>query len=203
MAIALVIERWWSALRRRPGMAYRLVGAGAVLLAVVHGLGPIGRLAGPPVLRRMLHERLAVAMDEVELDAEHLASQDVIVVRAPDFIVGLHAFFFRRLYRMPMPRSWRTLSWAPSSHRLTRTAADTFELEIAAADIEAPPIDAGDEVTLDGMRATVLAHGGGGPSRVRFQFDRPLDDDRLWFLAWRDGRLRRVVVPPIGREIVL
>jgi len=61
----------------------------------------------------------------------------------------------------------------------------------------------GDTVELDGMRATVLARGDDGPTRVEFRFDRPLDDPGLYFLTWRAGRLQHVVPPPIGQEISL
>jgi hypothetical protein len=51
------------------------------------------------------------------------------------------------------------------------------------------------------MEATVLAAGEHGPSRVRFRFDRSLDDPSLTLLAWHDGRLRRVDPPPVGGTI--
>jgi hypothetical protein len=125
------------------------------------------------------------------------------VLRAPDFIMGLHPFFFRMLYRLPMPRSWRTLSWAPCPHRFRRTGPDTLELLLVDGELDAPGLAVGDVVALDGMRARVLARNGRGPTRVEFRFDRPLDDPGLCFLAWRGGRLEHVVPPSIGGEMAL
>jgi len=96
---------------------------------------------------------------------------------------------------------------APYGHRVTRTAADTLELELVDGEIEAPNLDVGDVVALDGMRANVLARGDGGTAVRRGynsgSIDRSLDAATLQFLTWRQGRLRRVVLPAIGREIVL
>jgi len=204
VAIAFVLQRWWTVLRPRRGVRWKVVSAGCVVLAVIHlGIAPLARLASPYVMREVIHERLVTAMQQVELDPERLARQRVVVLRAPDFIMGLHPFFFRTLYRLPMPRSWRTLSWAPCPHRFTRTSADTLELVLVDGQLDAPGLAVGDVVALDGMRAKVLARDGRGPTRVEFQFDRSLDDPGLYFLTWRAGRLQHVVLPPIGREISL
>jgi len=114
-------------------------GAACAVLALIHlGIAPIQRLAFPYLLRQMMHERLVTAMQQAELDPERLAAQRVIVLRAPDLVVGLHAFFYRTLYRLPMPISWRTLSWAPCSHRFRRIAVDTLEMELVGGELEAP-----------------------------------------------------------------
>jgi hypothetical protein len=191
-------------LRQRPGVGYKVVSAGCVLLAEIHlGVAPMARLASPYAMRKVMYERVVTAMQEVELDSDRLARQRVVVMRAPDFIMGLHPFFFRTLYRLPMPRSWRTLSWAPCPHRFRRTAAETLDLELVDGELDAPSLAMGDVVQLDGMRARVLARSSRGPTRVEFRFDRPLDDPGLYFLAWQGGRLRHIVLPPIGQEISL
>ena len=69
--------------------------------------------------------------------------------------------------------------------------------------IDAPDLHAGDVVALDGMRVTVQATDGRGPTRVEFRFDRPLDDPDLRFLTWHDGRFEPVAPPPIGGTLVL
>jgi hypothetical protein len=203
VAIAFVLHGWWRA-RKRSEATSRIVAVTAVLLAVVHLVGaPIGRLAAPYLLRQMLTERLEVAMRNTELDVERLPSQRVVVLRAPDFMMGLHPFLHRTLYRLPMGRSWRTLSWAPAVHRFTRTAADTLDLELAGGSIDAPLLATGQVIELDGMRTTVLARDRRGPTRVRFQLDRSLDDPAVVFLAWDADRFRQVAVPPIGATISL
>lgn len=197
VAVAFVLRRWWTVLRARPHM--RIVSGICAVLAFVHLVqAPVQRLVTPYLLRSVLHDRLVSAMDDVELDATSLATTRVIVLHAPDLVIGLHAFFFRALQRMPMPYSWRTLSWARGAHRFTRTATDTIEMDVADG-IDAPTL-ATDVVEMDGMRAEVLTRGPRGPTRVAFRFDRPLDDPGLWFLAWRDGRLRHVAAPAVGQD---
>src|SRR6185369_651148 len=91
VAVAFVLRRWWRALWQRPGVPYRLISAGCVLLIAIHlAIAPLVRLGTPYAIRRALHDRLATAMAETELDGEHLGRQRIVVLRAPDFIVGLH-----------------------------------------------------------------------------------------------------------------
>ena len=199
VAIAFVVHAWWRAKTRSRGLA-----VAGVLLVVVHLVAaPIGRLATPYWLRRMLSDRVATAMQRTELDVARLPSQRVVVLRAPDFMMGLHPFVHRTLYRMPMPRSWRTLSWARAVHRFTRTGADTLELALVGGSIAAPDLREGQVIALDGMTVTVLARDPHGPTRVRFQLDRSLDDPDVVLLAWDEDRFRRVAAPTIGTTLSL
>ena len=199
VAIAFVLQRWWAVLRQRSGLRYRLISAACVFLAVIHlALAPLGRLTAPYLMREMMHERLATAMQRIDLDPARLAEQRVVVLRAPDFIVGLGILPFRALYRLPLPRSWRTLAFSSTPLNYTRTAERTLELALAAGTINAPGLNAGDVIDLDGMRVSVLAHDGAGPTRVAFDFDRPLEDPSLVFLTWNGDRFDRVVFPPTG-----
>jgi hypothetical protein len=164
---------------------------------------PVARLAAPVLLRRMMHDRLATVVRETEVDPTRLPGQRVVVLRAPDFMMGLYPFFHRTLYRLPMPRSWRTLSWATATHRFTRTADDTLELGLDDGAIDAPALATGDVVALDGMQATVLARDRRGPTRVRFQLEGSLDDPAVVLLAWDAGRFRHVAAPPVGGTLTL
>ena len=197
--IAFVLHRWWTARREHKATYGRAVAVICTVFAVIHlVLAPITRLIAPYVMGAMLHQRVATAMADAELDPERLSAQRVVVLRAPDFMIGLHAYFYRVLYGLPMPRSWRTLTWSPRPQRMTRVATDAFELELGDRGVQASRLAVGDVVDLDGMRATVVARGERGPTRVRFQFDRPLDDPDLVLLAWRDDRLRRITPPAVG-----
>ena len=197
VAIALVLQHWWTGPRRS-----RAVSAACITLAVIHlVVAPVGRLAAPYVLRRMLYDRVATAMEQVDLDAATLARRRVVVLRAPDFVLGLHPFFFRVLHRLPMARSWRTLSWAAARHRYTRTDSRTLVLDLIDGQLEGPTFAVGDTIVLDGLSATVMARNDAGPIRIRFDFDRPLDDPDLVFLTWRSDRLQPAIVPPIGEAL--
>lgn len=106
------------------------------------------------------------------------------------------------------------LSMAPTAHRLRRTAADTLELSTPDGTlVDGPwpsvfrasslPLPRGAVVHTAYMTATVLDGRAGRPTRVSFQFRRPLDDPSLIFLAFQDHRLRRLALPPVGGELAL
>jgi hypothetical protein len=61
---------------------------------------------------------------------------------------------------------------------------------------EDEPLHAGDEVTVPGLRATVLETGEHGPARLRFEFDKKLES-MVWVADGKDG-WRDVPPPPIG-----
>ncbi len=202
VAIALVLHRWWRVLRRRRGVANRALGGLCLLLALIHLVfAPIQRLAAAPMLQQLMSTRLSLAMEEAELGDGDLADVRVVVLAAPDIAIGFHAFFHRALHRMPMPRSWWALSWAPCDHRFHRTADDTLEMELVDGSMEGHHLHRGKVIELDGMRAEVLQMGRIGPSRVEFSFDVPLEDPSLRLLAWEDGRLKAVEPPVVGEAI--
>ena len=103
------------------------------------------------------------------------------------------------------------LSMASAAHHLRRTAADTLELSTPEGTLldgawpsvfraRSLPLPRGAVVRTSYMTATVLDDRAGRPTRVSFQFTRSLDDPSLIFLAFRDGGLRRVAMPPVGGE---
>lgn len=202
--VAFVLHRWWTALRREPGLRPRLAGGIAVGLAVIHLLlAPLQRLAVPGLLRRVMSDRLVAVMAQAELPGQGLGARRVVVLTAPDLVVGLHSSFYRRLYRLPMPSSWQVLSWAQCEHVVERTAPDAVELRLAGGALDAPALRPGEEMDSGDMRATVLETAARGPTRVRFRFDRPLDDPSFLLLAWQDGRLRAVSPPSVGTALRL
>jgi hypothetical protein len=202
--MAFVLHRWWTTLGRLTGLKWRVIAVGCALLAGIHlVVAPLQRLASPLLLRQMMHDQLARAMREAELDDGRLERRRVVLLASPTIVVGFHAFFYRTLYRLPMPASWRSLSWAPCEHRFIRTAPDKIEMSLAGCEMEAPHLMRNQVLALQDMGATVLEVGPRGPTRVDFRFDRSLDDPSFVFLGWRDGRLLRLRPPPIGQALVL
>jgi hypothetical protein len=118
-------------------------------------------------------------------------------------MLGLHPFFHRMLYRMPMPRWWRTLSWASATHRVTRSADDALDVALVDGAIQAPAFQAGRVVELDGMRVAVLGSDARGPTQVRVTLDRSLDDPDVVLLAWEAGRFRHVAPPRLGETLTI
>ena len=93
-------------------------------------------------------------------------------------------------------------------------AADTLELSTPEGTLldgawpsvfraRSLPLPRGAVVRTSYMTATVLDDRAGRPTRVSFQFTRPLDDPSLIFLAFRDGGLRRLAMPPVGTDLAL
>jgi hypothetical protein len=201
--LAVVIERWWTAWRHAAGARARLMRASAAGLAIIHlVLAPLGRIGGPVLVRQMLTAHVANALDAVDLDPDTLPKQTAVVLAAPDLVIGLHAPFYRVLHRLPMPDTWRVLSWAPGTHRFVRTGVDTLEMEVSGAGLSDARLETGSNVSLRGLEATVLSSDG-GQVRVRFRFDRSLDDASVTVLARRDDHLERVAVPHIGETLVV
>jgi len=106
------------------------------------------------------------------------------------------------------------LSMATAAHQLRRTGPDTLELFTPDGTLlDGPwpsvlrspslPLPRGSVVRLSYMTVTILDDRGGRPTRASFQFTRPLDDPSLIFLALRDGRLRRLTMPPLGAVVEL
>ena len=78
--------------------------------------------------------------------------------------------------------------------------ATPFETMYRADD---EPLRVGDTIELTGLRVSVIAVGERGPTRISFQFDRPLNDPSLRFIAWRDSRMGRVEIPAVGESVLL
>jgi hypothetical protein len=106
------------------------------------------------------------------------------------------------------------LSMAATSHRLRRTAPDTLELSTPEGTLldgvwpsvwrsRSLPFARGSVVRTSYMTVTILDDRDGRPTRASFQFTKPLDDPSLVFLAYRDGGLRRLALPPVGTELDL
>ena len=202
--LAVVIGRWWTAWRHAAGVRTRLLRASAAGLAIIHlVLAPLGRIGGPLIVRQMLTAHVANALDTADLDPSTLGKQTAVVLAAPDIVIGLHAAFYRVLHRLPMPATWRVLSWSPGTHRFVRTGVDTLEMDVSSAGLDDARLGAGFSVSLRGLKATVLSSEHGGQTHVRFRFDRSLDDASVTLLARRDDHLERVAVPQIGETLVI
>ena len=202
--LAVVIGRWWTAWRHAAGVRARLLRASAAGLAIIHlVLAPLGRIGGPLLVRQMLAARVANALDAADLDPGTLPKQTVIVLAAPDIVIGLHGAFYRVLHRLPMPAAWHVLSWSPGTHRFVRSGVDTIEMDVSSAGLDDARLGTGSSVSLRGLEATVLSSEHGGQTHVRFRFDRSLDDASVTLLARRVDHLESVAVPQIGETLVI
>lgn len=138
---------------------------------------------------------------------------------SPEELRAVVAAFPRAGAGLPLPdrfgyRGATVLSLSPARHVLRRIAKDTLELSTPNGTLldglwttllRAPslPLPRGTRIALDGFVATVMEDHDGKPTRVAFQFDRPLEDPSLVFLALVDGRLHRLSLPDIDEEIAV
>lgn len=114
---------------------------------------------------------------------------------------------------LPGSRPWMVLSSALVEQEILRVAPDAFELTVRGIPASPPSATGhprlGMVVPLRGIEVTAIDVAGGGnpaqnvPRRIRVRAERSLDDPTLWFLAWRNGALRRVEMPAVGERLVL
>jgi len=102
-----------------------------------------------------------------------------------------------------MPESWWVLSWENCDHRVYRSGANSFELELINGSINRPFLKIGTVIKLTGMAVTVLKADKEGAKCIEFRFDCSLDDPSLQFLAWIDEGLKGIQMPPVGQSIFL
>lgn len=150
---------------------------------------------------------------EAEIDDAHVASQDLVMLNAPDATMLLYVPHVRHELGSPMPKSWCPLAMTPRPIRIARTAPDTLELSTAAGSlIENPlatvarrpdlPLRSGETVVVRDLEVRVIEVGPEGPRRIAFHFSRPLEDPSLVILFIANNRLARLRVPPVGGVVV-
>jgi hypothetical protein len=191
-----------------PRRVTALVGA----LALAHlGLSPGVRLVRPGIYAR-LAESSTRLIDEAEIPCQQGA--DVVVLPPVDPFRGGYSAPLALASPALSPKTWRVLSMAPFDHVIARTSESAFELRVGGGAMLTTPMEqlgrpptaplrAGDQVQLSRMRIRVLEVSNGGPSRVLFEFGRPLEDPGLCFVERRRGALREARIPEVGHERIL
>jgi len=179
-------------------------GALAVVLAVVHlVLQPLEMLVQVVVMGQIAR-RTEIAAREVPVPRR--PGVDVALVGVADPMIGLYVGM-TRLLSEPRPRSWRSLTMAPCDHQLHPVGRDALEVTLVGCRMmnaewerlfNAHPFQRGQVFQAAGLKAEALEVVDGGPTRLRFTFDRALDDPDLVLLTWRDGALRKVELPAGG-----
>lgn len=207
--VAVILVHAWRARRASRAWAWRIA---VPLLVVVEVVRPAGVAFASTVLFAKLSrdgERIA---RESELPP---SSARVVVLAASDLVASLYVDLIRTGTQGAAPhRAWWVLSMAAHPHRARRSGPSALELEVAdggtmlegpyeilCRDPRAHPFAVGDVVALDGMSVRVEAVRDGRPTRIAATFDRPLDDPSLWFVVYREGKLRRVTLPVDGAPI--
>ncbi|MFI5308469.1 MAG: hypothetical protein ACHQ53_14015, partial [Polyangiales bacterium] len=208
--LAALFVRCLPALTNRPRRG--LAGL-CVAIALVHGaLAAHRAFASTTALRQETEAARRWAL-QAEIPTQG-AGVDVVIVSASDFATAANLPWVRLIHGLPLPRSYRRLSGALQAHDLHRVDAHSLELEVLASDLRGAfagsiyrPSEqgfvAGQRVELPRMTVDLLAVADGNPWRLRFTFERALDDPALLFLHARPEGLRRFVPPPLGATLRL
>lgn len=140
----------------------------------------------------------------------HPESTRVYLLAAADFNTAANLPWLRQLeLGEALPRSYRRLSPGPLPLDVTRTADRALEVSVLTSGIygtalpslyrsAAAPVRSGERHELPGLAVTVLTVFANNPTRIRFEFDRSLDDPALWFLVSTVHGLKHHVLPAVG-----
>lgn len=209
-AIIAVVVRRGLLDAARP--ASRAVRAACWALAIVNvGLAPLafeGNALTTAAIARGTERAAAAA------EIEPPWPRAVYVVAASDPMASMYAGGVMAATGDPRASSWGILSMARRSHRLRRTGPRAFSLEVTEGTFfdggfvgvfrdTRIAMHVGDSMRVGPGRVSVAATKDGAPTRIDFEAESPLDDPRLAFLAWKDGRLRSLRLPAIGESLEL
>jgi hypothetical protein len=147
-----------------------------------------------------------------DVDESRFASQRAVLLNAAHPGVPIYFALVRGHYRRAEPRSAWTLNPGFLPYWLTRTGARQLEMEIVGGTLltglfervfrtHEVEVRVGQLFRLQGVAFTVLEVRDGGASRIRAEFDRPLEDPSLQFLIPSESGMSRFVPPAIGQRV--
>jgi hypothetical protein len=199
-----IVAYWWGRLRSKRTLV-NVLGVGLSLIFVIALMvQPPFKWAAFGRQWQEAHDRLAGFHSQSvlnQLDPGHRA----VFLNFNDWDLEFHGYYYRRVFGLPMPGAWWLLSSSPFKHTYRRTAPNTLEMEVGGAGLDVDPNlrEAGSVRQLPGLEIEVLEVTRGAASKVRFIFHRPLEDESIVFLEWRDQRLRVVQPPQTGDPLVI
>lgn len=154
---------------------------------------------------------LSRAFEEAELDPRPPARRDVFFLQCPSVLAGLSPLAGWRFLRDEPNTRFHPLQFGRRGLVWTRSDARTFELESLDEPFlsslfegvfltrSLPPVGA--RLRSFPFEVEVLEES--PPRRIRVTCDEPLEAERFVFLAWSEGRWRRVAPPAIGGALEL
>jgi hypothetical protein len=204
--VGLILDRAW--LRREPE-PFPTTFALATIVTLALGIAHFVRGPIDTVLATQRFTEAATAFNErVAWLRDHLNREKstAIVLRAetPSAI-----FWTPFMLRNAAPARWRVLSFRAGTTLAIRTGPRSLELiaqerplfPIGPYDLfrDVGELRAGDVLDVAGMHATILALDSDQmPSRLRFDFDRDLDDPSVQCVSERLTGFEEVMMPPVG-----
>jgi hypothetical protein len=150
-------------------------------------------------------------IDRADIDDKKIAAQDVYFMNGLEHTTVFFGPFVRYFRGHPMPRSWRVLNAAARAQDVYRIAPNELEISVLGGPLLAGPLEVfyraarfpyklGDTVSLRGLKARISRLRDGKPQRVRFTFDKPLEDPCYVFLRFSQKGLERFTPPAVGKS---
>lgn len=209
MAALAVLLRLWA--ERLWEGASGWTRRGGALLAGIHLFVPIFYWVVFPLAIAVLGWQFERILDKIALDEARVPEQRIFTLAASDPASGFYPQIFRIIEGKSRPLSWQMLSSTPGGHRVTRVAERVIDLEPLDFPMMTSMFEVlichgpktwpkGSKASLGFMEAEVMEADARGVYRVRFTFDRPLEDPQYVFLAWQDGVLRPFEMPQVGES---
>jgi len=213
--LAVILRHWWKA--RQEGRAGKPMTALAVFVIVAHIALPPVVWIGQSLAFTVFGKHVERTCRLAELGGPLPEDGHYVLLPGMDPITSIYSPIILAVLeerKLELNDFWLVTSQAPHDHAITTTGPNRFEMELVDGSMlgseferlfrgEEYPLRVGQEVDLGYVLVTVRAMGEVGPSKVEFEFDYPLDDARLAFLAWEDGCVRRVRMPDVGESMVL
>lgn len=184
-----------------------------VLSAHMAGAAYWGQLATTEL--RVFNQRARQVALAMRVEDDDVRQQRWVLFAAADPVVMLYPPQLRRLAGHPLPRAWWVLSLAPSVHRIRRVSPRALEITVDQGAMLQRPLEqffrhpehgfqALQTVALDGLDITVLdVDDFGAPRRIRYTFDRPLEDPTLRFFVMGTHGLVRYPLAGVGATMTL
>lgn len=205
--IGALIDHVWRtrASPDAPPRAYRVVVSLMALGAFV--VAPLSLAVQIEVLRQYARD-----FEQNALRADlGRADQISVVLYAPDAtMVAYQPAVHYLAGRTPHP--WAVLSMAPCRHVLHRVSDTALELELVDGHMMGTeweklfrrrPLRAGDVIPWGDATVEVLEADAVGPTRLRLSAARSLDDPRVAWLTYTDGRFAPTALPRVGEQLVI
>lgn len=196
-----------------PATRVRCAAAGGIacLVVVVHaGLAPVAVRQGLAELNR-----LSRAGEEAALEAEMPDKEGygrVLLLNAPNAQIAVHVPFVRLHHNRPWPEAVWHLSVVPGPLALERVDEALLRVRFPEPGLmqsrserlfRREPVTQGCRFAQGALRIEATRVESGSIRELHVSLGLPLDDPRVWLLAWRDGRWRRITPPQPGSRLEL
>ncbi len=209
-ALAVVLRHAWTgrALKPRAGAVL----AGAAVMAVIHVVGSpyiwwqtMDQYSQADALMGRVEARYKEAFDQ-----EKLPNQRVVVLNAPNGIIGIYGSVRWWSSGLTLPKAWWVLSYSLHEQKVTRTGPNSLELALTKGghfldSVEERihraarhPVHQGDTFDMQGMVVKIEEADAQGPTRISYTFDVPLEDPSLKLVQWQNKKVVPWVPPAVG-----